>query len=198
VIAARTMMSLRLAVVAAATAALAGCTQPIPPADFTGPWAELFEDAYVRSDSEYVRAILKDEVITDQEYSETFERYRECDAALGITLGPVEPGGGGSFSIPPGMGSDGAVQADAQCSERTGEKWVGMLYWAVRANPENLDGLTILIDCLVNAGVVEPGYTPEDYHRDTMQEGPFFPFKDFKRDKPLYDACTTDPLGLLE
>ncbi len=180
-----------------AVIAAAGCTEVVPTAEFKGPWADDFEHSYATSDSEYVRAILEDEVITDQEYAETIARYRVCMTAAGLTVETYQPGGGGSFSFPPEMGADAAYAESEACSATSGERWVSMLYGAVRRNPEHLSELSILIQCFVDAGIVEAGYSREDYDRDA-RSGPTFPFKNPEHDKPLFDACTADPLGILQ
>lgn len=164
--------------------------------DFAGPWADYFTQMYVESDSDFVRAILEDELVTDQEYSEVYSLYRACDAALGIELGPEEPGGAATFTFPPELGSQAAVEADNECSKKSGHARVSGLYWAVRANPENLDHTTLLIDCLVEAGILERGYPRETFERDMMKFP--YPWLHTVEDRETFNDCSTDPLGLLQ
>lgn len=163
--------------------------------EFQGPWAQEFGRAYIDSDSDFARAILEDEVVTDQENSEAYSRYRECDAALGIELGPEEVGGGSTFKFPPELGSAAAVAADNECSMQSGQAFVSAMYWAIRTNPDNVDHTTLLIDCLIDVGILERGYPRDGFQRDVMHFP--YPWLHTVEDREKFDACETDPLGLL-
>ena len=166
-------------------------TGPVP--SFEGPYAAEFEEYYRSTESDFARRVLADGQITDAEYAEMEERFRSCLAEDGITFGGFRPDGGYTTSLAPNGGDTYAmIQV---CSKSSGEDTVGALYSIMRTNPENLDGATIMAECLVKKGVVPPGYDANAYsqHMEGLSDGPSSLPPD------LYDAlmsCSDDPLGL--
>lgn len=172
-------------------AALAGCTSE-GKLDVTGPWASEFEYAHERSNNSFVENAIADGVITDQEYAETIERLRECLDEVGITLTVT----GTSLQYDPGNDPDGAHANFTRCSSEAGEDYIGWLYTGMQRNPENLNESDIVVACLIEEGLVAPGYSSSDYERDAQART--FPFVGDDTAQDTYDRCLDDPLGIVE
>ncbi len=185
-------MTRRLALVISIGILLTGCA-PEGPLDVSGPWASEFEYAHEQTDNSFVEAAIADGVVTDQEYSETIERLRECLAAVGITL--TVSGLSLEYSIP-GDDPDRAHSNFTRCSGESGEDYIGWLYNGMRRNPENLNESDILVACLIEEGLVDPGYSGADYERDVQDQT--LPFADDDTAQHTYERCLDDPLGILE
>lgn len=164
--------------------------------DFSGPWAEEFTLEYQRAESDFVRTVLADEVITDQELSETRDKFTECMEAYGFTNISFDADGG--FEFYPGEGADDEAVDDQvhECSEMSGESSIGALHSWIRRNPDNQDEATIMAACLVRKKVVEPSYSAEHYADDAPEED--FPFFDGIAGQVAFHECNADPLGLFE
>jgi len=162
---------------------------------FTGPWAVEFTDALARSTDDFVRSVLADEVVTDQELSETRDRFSGCLSSFGVTDISFEADGGFSMRSPDSMSSDAVSERVDACSEESGENTVSALHSWVRRNPENLDEATILAACLVREGVVDPSFSAEDY---TNADGdlPLLESVSAGLGQAAFMLCNNDPLGL--
>lgn len=157
---------------------------------FTGPNAGDFESAWRATDSEFVRGIIADEQISDQEWAEVTDRLRSCiadqgmdftgfnrDRSYGVDLGDTEP-----------------EKADAlllECEKESGEHWAGYLRWVVAENPQGQPIEELMTDCLIRAGVVESSYTPQDYLRDVPTLD--FPYVDAEAGPEAFWLCNDDP-----
>lgn len=162
---------------------------------FTGPWAVEFESAYVAAASEFVRIVLQDEQITDEEVAEARERFVACLAGVGYEATGFQPDGSFDLTPPQGASESTVREVHDRCSDESGESAIGSLHSWLRRNPENLDESTILAACLVRAGVVDVGYSAEQYRHDWESEsGPLDP------DGPgaaAFRLCNADPLDIL-
>ena len=168
-------------------------TGPVP--SFSGPWAAEFEEFYRSTESDFARTVLADGQITDAEYAEMEERFRSCLAEDGVTFDGFRPDGGYTTSLAPNGGDTYAIIQ--RCSKSSGEDTVGALYSFMRTNPDNLDSMTIMAECLVKKGVVPPGYDADAYlqQMEGLSEGLSGLPSEF------YDAlmsCSDDPLGLFD
>ena len=186
-------------VLGAAATTLVGCgaephTAPAAPA-FTGPYASDFTQAWDESDSDFVREVLRDERISDQEWAEVGTRITDCFSRNGVTFLGFEDDG--SYSIDPGsVDASRANELLAECEGDSGEDWIGYLRNQSLRNPENLDLDQLTADCLVDRRAVAPDYTVEDYRRDVESQG--FPYLDPVAGPEIFAGCNRDPLGLLD
>ncbi len=93
-----------------------------------------------------------------------------------------------SVGEPEGVTDQKAESDYLECSNKSvGE--VELLYQQLRRNPDAVDEQQAMADCLVRQGLVEPGYTGEDYTRDTPDNYPF------DSDSKLFGECIDDPLN---
>jgi len=178
---------------------LSGCTpgtEESAPVGFEGPWAAEFEASYAATDSEFVRSVLEDGVITDQEYAEMFERFRSCLRTAGITVTDVGSDGSFSTHFPESLGPDAANDATKRCSVEAGENHISSLYHFVARNPQHLDEAEMVVACLIDAEVVEPSYSPDDFKRESPTGS--FSLIDQDAGWPVLKECMADPLGIVD
>jgi hypothetical protein len=162
---------------------------------FSGPWASKFEGHYRDATSDFVREVLRDGVITDQEHAEMTDRYRRCMDAAGVTFTDFNPDGSSEYTFDPSLGPDKAHAAEVRCSAESGGDLISSLYFWIKKNPDNLDDDTIMSECLIKSGEVPATYTPDEYRRD-VDSGTFSILNDSSLVK-AYDDCAADPLGLI-
>jgi hypothetical protein len=163
----------------------------------SGPWAQEFQQAYDAADASFMREVLRDGAVSDQEYSEVVARYTACMADLGITLKENPPSEGGfSYTFPPTISNENAHAAETRCSEQSGESVIGALYHLAKRNPQHLDENQIVYDCLLGTGTIDTSYTVEDFTADYVAQS--FPFVDDPEAMGALATCDADPLGLLQ
>lgn len=68
------------------------------------------------------------------------------------------------------------------------------LYTWMRYNPENKDFATLVVSCLLDAEVVPPGYTVEQFRIDSGAND--VPLRDTANAQSELERCTNDPLGV--
>lgn len=161
--------------------------------EFSGPWADEFAWAYEEARSDFARAALLDERVTDSELAEVRTRFADCLGALGYSEVSFEPNG--AFSVRPPRGMDEQTDDDnvTTCSDLSGESTVGAMHSWTRRNPENLDDDTIIVACLIREGAVAPSYTPEQFAAD--ESAASIPYAEGFGESDFI-ACNADPLGL--
>lgn len=180
-----------------AASVLVGCASDPSVQIPEGPWSTEFQSAYDSVDDPFVRGVLLDGAVTEQEYAEMVGRYSECMADVGITLKENPPSEGGfSYTFPASVSNDEAHAADTRCSEESGEYVIGALYHFVKRNPQHLDENRIVYDCLLAADVIDTSYTVDDFADDYVSQS--FPFADDEASMERLGACDADPLGLLQ
>jgi len=162
--------------------------------DFSGPWASQFTEEYIRAESDFVREVLADEKITDQELAEMRSKFTECLMGYGFTEISFEPSGGFSLKDLTGMDDELSNDRVLECSNESGESSVGALHSWIRRNPDNLDEHEIMAACLVRKGVVDPSYGAKDYTESFDTES--FPYFDQAAGEAARRSCNLDPLGL--
>ncbi|MGV8883493.1 MAG: hypothetical protein ACOH19_15195 [Rhodoglobus sp.] len=181
-----------LAIVGTAVLLSACATEP-KPSEATGPWAAEFKSNYDRAESDFVREVLIDGKITDQEFSETFELFRSCLAKVNIVITDQKEDGSFSTESSPGTSTDDSFAATSKCSHESGEDLIGSLYSFVQRNPQRLDEATIMAQCLLGKGAVPPNYTAEEFADDaTSGEFPLI----LEDGEKVLQECSIDPLGI--
>lgn len=181
---------------------LTGCSTPSPTSDapdpstpeFTGPYAEEFRSDYESASSDFVRAVLRDGQVTEQEYSEMQSLFAKCLATSGIVI-KLNEDGSFNTTAPKSMTNDTSHAITVRCSKESGEDVIGSLYSFVHRNPEHLDENTIMAACLVRQKVVSPDYSAKDFARDSPA-GDFI-FVDPTNGRKALETCSSDPLDLL-
>lgn len=121
------------------------------------------------------------------------ERFRQCLADKGIEFGGFERDGSYQTTLAPGGGDTNEIVSE--CVTSSGQDAIGLLRDLMAVNPDNLDIATIMAECLVRKGAVEPGYGADDYTADSQDR-----FADpLTMPTELQQAlaeCSDDPLGL--
>jgi len=178
--------------VLAVSAVVSGCSgaseesAPAPTGAYAARIAEL--EGEIVSDLE--REILSDGTITRAEYEEAHTRLVQC----------VEDGGGSVQLLADEYGFytyqvDGASEQVFLSCEPGTTGVVAGLFRDMTVNPADDDFLTLVRDCLADAGVVEPGTTVEQLQAEFFGDSP--PALADPAVAEQFAACFTDPLGLL-
>lgn len=197
-------LNTRLGAILAATAltamALAGCTDTTttssskePHGDapaFSGPYAAEYTQAWEESDSQFVRTVIEDEQITDQEWAELESRMASCFQDAGASFDGFTPDGGYGAQKN-ALSSEQLNTLMGECEKSTGEAWLNYLWFSPQINPDNTPFEELMTACLIRTGVVAADYTVEQYLRDvpTMD----FPYLDSKTGRDGFQACNADP-----
>lgn len=183
-----------LIALASATACTSEDPEDAPPAaatdsvpEFTGPWAADFERTYKEIPSEFGHAALADSAISDMEFQEGMAIIQECYDAAGFS---VEYDQYGYETVTSEGGSGDPLEVMGDCAFADGG--VAVLYYMMKGNPENVAQETLIAECLVREGVVEPGFTGQDF-TEMMDSGdtPWAPGDE------RVEPCMKDPLGLI-
>jgi hypothetical protein len=184
---------------------LAGCAGPgtsryevTDPSDqpgFSGPYAETFAQMYAGANSDFERDVLRDKVISDQEYADMASRFESCLRDLNIVFSGFESDGSYSTEFPGSMGAKRANELTEQCSFSFGESSIGALHGFIARNPDNLDEAMIMTACMQQNGALPSSYGPEDWKRDAPHQS--FPFMASASGKQQLINCSDDPLGLI-
>ena len=156
---------------------------------FSGPWAADFRQAYNKTEDPFLKSVLEDGVISDEEFSEVKQAYLKCMESLGFAGVTINDDGSGGFTPP--QGADFTPEEingmDKGCLEESGVITILPLYNGPRVNPDNIPFETLMADCLVRFGLESPGYSGNDYLKD---------FQDGLWDgNPQFRACQADPLN---
>lgn len=167
--------------------------KPLPPGAevpiFTGPWADNFRFAYLNSQSDLQREVLKDGAISDQEISALRDAFIACAEQRGLVDVMYMADGSLSLSYGKGMSDREVDDIVRDCGTPTTDG-VEVLYAQIQTNPSNKDMATIMAECLVRVGLAPPGYSRQDYLRDSPADS--FPFDS---NSTAFGACVRDPLG---
>lgn len=163
--------------------------------EFSGPFAAEYRDAWEDSGDEFVHGVLADEQISDREWAEVSERMTVCFDSKQIAFeGYAQDGGYSATPRDREMPTDALNGAADECEVQSGHRWIGLLRGVERMNPENRDVSEIMAECLVETGAVAPGYSAEDYRRDS--ESGAVPLLDPTTGEKQLTGCGSDPLML--
>jgi hypothetical protein len=173
----------RIGIAALVAISLAGCAGPanqptqvqagseIAEPAFSGPFADEYTEAWRSVDSEVVRAVIKDELITDQEWSQVLASLTTCLADKGITIDAYNDDGSYEADVA-NKGGESLNQIMGGCEDESGEAWIGYIYRAQTVNPDNVPEPELITGCLIRNGAVPPSYTVEKY----LENAPGFEF----------------------
>lgn len=153
---------------------------------FSGKFADEYTEAWKNSESRTVRAILDDEKITDQEWSQVLASLDSCLAEHGVALTKYHPDGSYEADTR-SVGGEAGNQILGLCETSSGEAWIGYLYRSQTVNPDNTPATQLLTDCLVRNGAVPAWYTEEQYLQDAPDMG--FPYVD-DHGQQVFEACS--------
>ena len=171
------------------TAELGASAQPsaaVP--EFAGSFADEYTEAWNNSESRTVRAILGDEKITDQEWSQVLASLDSCLAEHGVALTKYHPDGSYEADTR-SVGGEAGNDILGSCEKSSGEAWIGYLYRSQTVNPDNTPPTQLLTDCLVRNGAVPASYTEEQYLQDAPDMS--FPYVD-EHGREVFEACNQD------
>jgi hypothetical protein len=195
---------------AAVVMALVGCTQPAagpstspdgsfdaseaPPA-FSGPHASLYIEAWGDADSSFVRDVLRDETISDQEWAEVVSRLSACFSRNGVEFLGFESSG--EYGVDAGsVAADRVQELFPMCERESGESPLGYLRNHILINPDGRDLDELILECMTREGAVAPDYTIDSFRRD--YEHLTFPYIDMVDGEKTFWACNSDPLDLID
>lgn len=194
-------LSMAAACVALSLAALTACSPGTPAAGtsvvdevvprYAGPYADEYRETWLRADIDFIRNVIRDEAISEQEWAEVVTRFDDCLGKHDVQL--VEYEADGAYGVERGAGlSDERVQAAmAECETKSGETVLGRLWHSQRQNPSNQDPNELIYECLIRVGALDPSYSLENFLRDN----PEFAFPFLSDDGPdLYAKCSSAPL----
>jgi hypothetical protein len=194
----RSLLSVGGILLAGAMCLTACVSTPHPPGDasrgapapaFTGPYAAELEAAWRESDSDFVRSVVADEAVSDQEWAELGTRMTECLADAGLEFGGFRDDG--SYTVGPSLlTGDDVTRVLDSCERSTGELWLHALRMSMSSNPDNLPIHEVMTQCLIRNGAVEADYTKEQFAQDAPAQS--FPFMGTDKESVFW-ACNDDP-----
>ena len=157
---------------------------------FEGTYAEEYRQAWTNSDEPFVREVIRDQKVTDQELAEAVKRLGDCFDSQGMEL--LEYEHDGAYSVDPGeISGERSNELMVECENSSGEAVLGRLRYSEQTNPENRDIDEIMHECLVRVGAVPASYSIEEYRHDNPTYD--FPFV-VEDGSALYDKCVAEPL----
>ena len=157
---------------------------------FTGPFAGEFAQTWQNNEDAFIRGIIADQRITDQEWAEVVARMKACFESEGMSVKEYNPDGSYSFELGSHDAETGNRLATG-CEESSGVAPVGRLRISMQTNPDNRDMDELMHECLVRVGAVPKSYGLDEYRRDNSTFS--FPFVT-EGDKKYYDICAASPL----
>jgi hypothetical protein len=169
---------------------LSGCTSgpTDDPGAFSGPWAEEIAYYDAAAESEFAHRAFADSTLSDAEVEEGRSLIAQCYVDHGAT---VEYDAYGFETVEVVTGSEDPMDVMGTCAFADGG--VAVLADKIRLNPDNLDPFTIQAACMVEHGIVEPGFTARDLE-NSYEEGAALPWD--TTDQQTATTCQVDPLGL--
>jgi hypothetical protein len=159
------------------------------------PLIDQFKEARARAASDFERDALDRAIaagkITAADYEEAFSRYRQCAKDSGITETYTKQASGFYRIDPPAdiVDIDKYMNDTGTCAKNAGLMSIEALFRTQIDNPELLaDPRDLVVRCLVKAGLVGAGYTPEKLMA-FIQGG--LKSKDFDARDPQAQKCFT-------
>lgn len=143
---------LLIAVVIATSVGCAG-SESTPGNTPTDPYAVEYESAGDAYTSDFVRSVLSDHKVSDEELSEAQDSLVACLRGAGFEPLITTDGGRRTVNVP--------ADADWSCVDQ----WLGPiedLYWAQKVNPNNDNMDDLVAACLGRLKLVPDGFTGSD------------------------------------
>lgn len=137
----------------AVVVSLAGCGEHEANDVPDDPYSAEYEAAILGASSEFVRSVLADHQVTDEELLESQDSLVACLRDSGFEPTVTSDGGRRTVNVP--------ADADPSCID----EWTGPiedLYWAERVNPENENMFDLVAACLARLDLVPDGFTGAD------------------------------------
>jgi hypothetical protein len=114
--------------------------------------------------------VLDDKKVTTEELEEVKDSFISCLTKAGLTDISVQNDGSDNYKYPENMTSKQADTAYNQCGDNTAWGPVCMEYMREHPDPQVVEDSknngTVFIPCLVEAGLLPPTYTVEQYKKD--------------------------------
>jgi hypothetical protein len=124
----------------------------------SNPYAAEFADLRKEAKSDFVRSVLRDDVITQAEFDESIDSRFKCMTDAGLR--PIIDGEGANRTLGIPAGEEDSPENDA-CYE----KWdagIQGLYTLIHNNPENISWDDLAVACLIHEGLLPVGTTGEE------------------------------------
>lgn len=162
----RARLQPRLALVLVGTVmALAGCSGGESGPSATDPYAAEYQQAIEAANSDFVKAVLVDHEVTDEEFAESQDSLVSCLREQGFEPGITTDNGRRVVNVP--------ADADSSCVDQ----WSGdieSLYWAERVNPHNKNMYDLVAACLARTKLAPEGFTGKDLEElDAQAQGSY-------------------------
>lgn len=160
-----------LSIVATALALhLGSCSVDYQPPDSTSAevsaqlYAAEFEQARQKlpARAALAREIITDNIITEAEYTNLYEQFRQCMSDNGVPDYYVAVNDGGGHGD---VSRQTYEAAESECNDRFGFTTILFIYGDIVNNPLHYDHEELKIRCLINNKILAPGTSPEDYSR---------------------------------
>ncbi|WP_165218131.1 hypothetical protein [Schaalia sp. ZJ1691] len=145
---------------------------------------------YRTSDSPFFRQVIADGQVTEAEYWEARDREKKCLIEQGFTGVEFLADGTSSVDVRSDISDDEQMEIIDTCSKENGSDLISIWYHLLATNPDNVDWPSAQRDCLVKAGVLEPGTTVEEMNRWYDEKGK-------GSDSRAAHVCSEDALGKL-
>ena len=170
------------------TCLLTGCATSSPEpvssneARLAGSLTELFEQQLATTDDPVVQDMLRRAIATGEipqaDYDTAHELYARCMSDLGYEMTYERRKNGTQKAIPPLFGTEEDFESYADdsldCSDQLAV--IEALYLTQEGNPGLLsDPTTVVVQCLIHAGLAPSSYRDEDFTND-LEAGADFPF----------------------
>ncbi len=172
----------------------AGCTSQHPQGNegavvgtYTGPWADEFERMAAEGNP-FVLSVLADSELSDAEAQEGLAVIEDCYRSHNATVTYDKYGFETVESLD---GKSDPMEVMSACAFADGGIWV--LYDQMSKNPENQNQESLIVACLIREGLVEPGFTVEEFAENFETEHFTWDRKDEKSKN-----CFRDPLGTVQ
>lgn len=111
--------------------------------------------------SDFEREVLADGKITEQEYETSRQLFKTCMEDRGYTV-EYRDDGGHSIGAPGPSTTTEELDADyADCEPGTMQV-IAPYYQMIKSNPDNLDKVQAIVDCLKRNELVPENYTKDD------------------------------------
>lgn len=183
--------------IAVVAALLVGCGSAPPPSG-AELWRAEISNAIPEATSDWEREILERSAeqgfISDEDFAYAEQMYLQCMADRGVPLTKtIDPVTGGrtyaTEAMEPGPLNDAVPEIQRECSIANGIG-VRSLYASMRKNPDFRDPDELMAECLAREGLVDAGYSGEDFDRDmTSGSSPY------DLDSVEFRRCIENPSG---